>query len=288
MAFLAASLVMLLSVAIAIAVDERQSSDDSPAFSRIGASAGGESLIVAHHGVGGELGQGQLAGTPAESAAAVAVKATQFDAGDREVIPAIQLEAARASKNPVDGNYRVPTGADTIQAYLDAARSVGAVLILDIRPGRARWINEVRRLRPFLEQPDVGLSLDPEWKVTGDQIPGEVVGSIDGRTINKISAYLGGIAVEKNLPDKLFIVSQFTAEMITDRDMVVERAGVRAIIDVNGKGDADPKRATYASITSDDGVLEWGVSIFPEGDTSPLTPKGAQGLSPTPTLVVYR
>lgn len=272
---------------MAIAVDDGDSGDASLDWVTTG-SAAGRALVVAHHGVGGGVGQGQLAGTPAAAAAAVVARAAEFDAGGRAVVPAIEVEASRASKNPIDGNYRVPTQAATIQRYLDAARSVGAILILDIRPGRANWLTEIRRLRPFLEQPDVGLSLDPEWKVTGNQVPGEVVGEIDGRTINRISAYLGEIAVQNDLPDKLLIVQQFSAEMITDRDIVVDRAGVKPIINVNGRGDPEPKQASYDALTSDGGPLQWGISIFPEGDSRPLTPKQAVGLDPAPALVVYR
>ena len=51
----------------------------------------------------------------------------------------------------------------TIDRYLAAARKAKALLILDIQPGRASFMSEVKAYRHWLEQPDVGLAIDPEW-----------------------------------------------------------------------------------------------------------------------------
>ena len=47
-----------------------------------------------------------------------------------------------------------------------------AILILDVQPGYADFMTEVRRLEPWLREPDVGLALDPEWHVSPPDVPG--------------------------------------------------------------------------------------------------------------------
>jgi hypothetical protein len=39
-------------------------------------------------------------------------------------------------------------------------------------PGRSNFPKEVARLRKWLREPDVGLALDPEWRVQAGQVPG--------------------------------------------------------------------------------------------------------------------
>ncbi len=52
-----------------------------------------------------------------------------------------------------------------IRRYLKAARKAKALLILDIQPGRSDFFTETKRLRKWLKEPDVGLALDPEWRM---------------------------------------------------------------------------------------------------------------------------
>ena len=52
-----------------------------------------------------------------------------------------------------------------IRRYLKAARKAKALLMLDIQPGRSDFFTETTRLRKWLKEPDVGLALDPEWRM---------------------------------------------------------------------------------------------------------------------------
>ncbi len=62
--------------------------------------------------------------------------------------------------------------------------------MLDIQPGRSDFFTETTRLRKWLRQPDVGLALDPEWRVTDAQVPGQVIGRVDSRELNATTAWL--------------------------------------------------------------------------------------------------
>ena len=41
-----------------------------------------------------------------------------------------------------------------------------------------------KRLEKWLREPDVGLALDPEWRMAPGQVPGDVIGRVDAREVN--------------------------------------------------------------------------------------------------------
>lgn len=64
-----------------------------------------------------------------------------------------------------DGKFRSRQSRAVIRRYLAAARRARALLILDVQPGRSDFVTEARALAEFLVEPDVGLALDPEWRM---------------------------------------------------------------------------------------------------------------------------
>jgi hypothetical protein len=84
------------------------------------------------------------------------------------------------------------------------------LLMLDVQPGQADPIDEIRRLEPWLRQPDVGPALDPEWEVGPGEVPGRVFGRTSGSELNAITAYLSALTVKHRLPEKLFVFHQLT------------------------------------------------------------------------------
>ena len=153
-------------------------------------------------------------------------------------MPVLELIASVASSSPGDdGLYRIQTPESTIRRYLRVARNHHALLLLDIQPGRSSFAEEASRLDRFLREPDVGLALDPEWHVAPDEIPGQVIGSVDADTVNRISAHLAAVTAQAQLPQKLFVVHQFTVGMISNRDQLIARPGLATVINVDGFGD---------------------------------------------------
>jgi len=82
--------------------------------------------------------------------------------GRPPVLPAFELIAVIANSTPGgDGKYRTRQKSVVIRRYLAAARRAKAILILDIQPGHADFLEETRKLDEFLAEPDVSLALDP-------------------------------------------------------------------------------------------------------------------------------
>ena len=61
-----------------------------------------------------------------------------------------------------------------VQSYIDAAHRNGALLLLDLQPGRSGFLETAKRWEWALQDPWVGLALDPEWRVGPTEVPGQV------------------------------------------------------------------------------------------------------------------
>ena len=103
----------------------------------------------------------------------------------------MELIAVVAAAEPGRGRALQPAPARLgHRRYLQAARKAKALLVLDIQPGRSDFFTEATRLRKWLKEPDVGLALDPEWRMGPGQVPGQVIGRVDAREVNATTAWL--------------------------------------------------------------------------------------------------
>ena len=247
--------------------------------------------VVAFYGAPQAAALGVLGvGTPDAAATKLAAQARAYaHRGGRPVLPALELIATVASGAPhSDGRYRYRQSQSTIGGYLAAARRAHALLLLDIQPGRASFMSEVRLYRSFLEQPDVSLALDPEWHVGPGEIPGKQLGSVDASEVNQVSTYLAGIVRAGRLPQKLLVVHQFTESMIRNKERLARRPGIALTINVDGVGAPADKVAKYDLFAHERPHLHRGLKLFYREDTGLLSPPEVLALRPRPELVVYQ
>jgi hypothetical protein len=203
-----------------------------------------------------------------------------------KVLPAMELIAAVVNRDAGDdGRFRTRQTDATIRRYLRAARKVHALLLLDIQPGRADFVSETKVLAKWLRQPDVGLALDPEWRMAAGQIPGQAIGSVDAAEVNSVSAWLSELVRANRLPQKLLVIHQFTQDMVRDRETLRSPPGVAPVLNVDGFGDQDQKRAKYRELAQR--RLTNGFKLFYKEDTGLFTPAQVRALRPTPRFVVY-
>ena len=119
-----------------------------------------------------------------------------------------------------DGDFSHDIAADSVRAYIEAAHRNGALVVLDIQPGRADFLTVAKRWAWALADPWVGLALDPEWRMGPRQVPGRVIGSVGATEVNQVSAWLADLVEREGLPEKAFVLHQFRSTMIRD-----DRAG---------------------------------------------------------------
>ena len=244
--------------------------------------------VVAYYGAPQDHALGALGiGSPDHAVRRLAQQAKPYAKKTRPVMLALELLADVANRDPgTDGLYRTRQPASIIRRYLAAARRAKALLVLDIQPGHADFLAETRHLDRWLREPDVGLALDPEWHTPG-AVPGTQIGSVQADDVNAVSAHVAAIVRRYNLPEKLFVVHQFTPNMIAGKERVKQPPGLAMTMNVDGFGDRPNKISKYHEFTHDGSHLHRGYKLFYEEDTNLMTPRSVLALQPRPDLVVY-
>ncbi len=244
--------------------------------------------VVAYYGAPQDPQLGELGiGKPDAAFARLARQARAYARPRRPVLPAGELLITIAAAAPGDdGLYRIRQSRAVVDRYLKAARRAKALLILDIQPGRSNFMDELRPFADYLEQPDVGLALDPEWHVGPNEVPGRTIGSVTAQEVNRVSAYVADVVRRRKLPDKLLLIHRFTDSMIVDEPALVARRGVETVINVDGFGGQEVKIDKYVSFRRGR-PFRSGFKLFYHEDTNLMTPRRVLRLRPRPDVVVY-
>jgi hypothetical protein len=247
--------------------------------------------LVAYVGMPGSPALGPLDKDLDAKAAALEKLARSYAAG-RTPLPVMELitVVAKGSRGK-DGLYRGRIADAKIAEYLTAARKHKMLLLLDIQPGRAKILPEVKRLERWLKEPDVGLAFDPEWAVGPNQVPGRVFGRTTGAELDSIAAYLSGLVRANGLPEKVFVFHQLSARIVSNEQALRKHPGVVTIKSVDGIGARTDKIETWTKLTAKlPPTVHAGFKLFYTEDRrhGPLmTPVQVLALKPRPELVVY-
>jgi hypothetical protein len=245
--------------------------------------------IVAFYGNPADDELGALGiGSPRSAGRRLLAQAKAYDRPRRKVLPVMELLADVANADPGDdGLYRRQETDRVIGRYLRAARRIDALLVLDLQPGRAAFLPEVKRLGRWLRQPDVGLALDPEWHVRAPDVPGQVIGSVEGADVEAVAAWLDDLTGRLQLPQKLFIVHQFTDDMVRDKQLLRPKRHLATVLNADGFGTAPVKISKYREFTDGAPWTFDGFKLFYREDVGLMSPRQVLRLRPAPDVVVY-
>lgn len=215
-----------------------------------------------------------------------------YELDGRTVLPVFELITVVAHDSPTDSRlYRTVEPDHVIETYLDAARQHGALLLLNVQPGRADFLDEVKRLEPWLREPDVGLALDPEWAVDSGEVPGRTYGSTTGAELDGVAQWLSRLVKEHDLPEKVLVFHQVHPSVVEDESDLEPHPGVALIKSVDGIGAQSEKEQTWRRLMSTKPPwVHSGFKLFFEEDTrrGPLmTPEQVLALEPLPVYVLY-
>lgn len=242
--------------------------------------------VVGYYGMPGLDALG--AGPPEVAARRLLHTAAAYATPGHPVLPMLELIATIAHPRPLgDGTYRSRQNDAVVARYLRAARSIKGVLVLDIQPGRADFLAEVRHWERFLREPDVGIALDPEFSMLPGEVPGRDLGSTNAATINRVSLYLAGLVARHRLPEKLLLIHQFTNSMIEDKPRIVVRKGLAMVWNADGFGPRADKLEDYAAYTRDQ-RFHPGLKLFYQEDVGLMTPREVLRLRPVPQVINYQ
>jgi hypothetical protein len=205
------------------------------------------------------------------------------------VLPALEVVSTVAGSHPgPDGSYTHLLAEDEIEAYLAQARALRGLLIIDIQPGRRSFPEDVTRYERFLKEPDVGLALDPEWRVGPREIPGRRVGRVVAPEVQAVIDYVAAIVRTYDLPQKLLVVHQFTPFMIRDRHTLHIPPEVAVTFDIDGVGGRAAKIANYEDLATGPNGAHHGIKLYYTRDVGLMAPWEILSLQPQPDLVVYQ
>lgn len=218
--------------------------------------------------------------------------AAQYDPLSTEpVVPAFEIIATTAQREPgPDGDYSGESSVSSLRPWVEAARKAGVYVVLDLQPGRADFLDQAKRYRDLLLLPNVGLALDPEWKLAPGQRPLGQIGGVDADEVNSVVTWLADLTAKEALPQKLLVLHQFRLSMLRDEKRIdTGRDEVQVLVHMDGQGTPVLKDGTWRAVT---GAAPKGVPFgwknFYDEDHPMLTPAQTMAKRPKPFMVSYQ
>jgi hypothetical protein len=209
------------------------------------------------------------------------------------VQPALHMMTTVAAGDPgPDSLYRTRMSNQRIAEVKEWADRRGALLFLDIQPGRSTVQAELPRLREWLARPDVHLALDPEWNMGRSGRPGHTIGSMSAAEINFAIAFLADLVEEHDLPPKILVVHRFTRPMVRGAKDITLDPRVQLVLHMDGWGPPAQKLNTYRSIVAPEAAQFTGFKLFYKNDVRDgsrmLRPEEILALRPIPFYIQYQ
>lgn len=208
---------------------------------------------------------------------------------DHPVILAFEVIASVAQQYPqADGSYLLDTPSAVLDQYAEFTRENGLLLILDAQIGHRSVVDDVKGLRPWLEQDNVHLAIDPEFSMPDGVVPGGDIGGVLAEDVIWTQKWLVELAEQQGITPKLLIVHQFLERMIENKADIVPIPGVQVVIDIDGWGPPPQKKSTY-DLMNHQAIVEYvGIKLFYQQDEPLMTPEEVVSLDPAPLFVMYQ
>lgn len=210
---------------------------------------------------------------------------------DVPVYAAFEIITTVASSGPTeDGNYSRELSPQTLLPWIQTARDKGVYVVLDLQPGRSDFLSQAKQYESLLAEPNVGLALDPEWRLTPDQMPLRQIGSVSINEVNSVISWLAQLTAERKLPQKLVVLHQFRLDMLPGREQLdTAHPQLAVIIQMDGQGSQPAKLDTYRAVTATPPPnVQFGWKNFYRQDTPMLDAPGTMQLTPQPWYVSYQ
>jgi hypothetical protein len=207
------------------------------------------------------------------------------------VIPAFEIIATVAEGSPgPDGNYSYETPPAQLAPWVKRAAEDGMYVVLDLQPGRAGLLAQATRYRSLLEQPDVGLALDPEWKLQPGQLPLRQIGHVGIGEVNDVIKWLAALTERYRLPQKVLVLHQFRRSMITGEGrLATGHRDLAVVLHMDGQGSPADKRSTWNTVLrAAPRRVFFGWKNFFVKDTPMIGPRATMDRDPAPVMISYQ
>jgi hypothetical protein len=210
------------------------------------------------------------------------------------VIPALHYIATTAQGLPQkDKSYILRMPDSEIDKIIATAKTINAIVFLDIQVGQSTIQKELPRLEKYLKLPQVHVGIDPEFSMKTGKKPGTIIGTMNADDINFVTSYLSKIVRDNNLPPKVLTIHRFTEGMLTKYKNIKTPPEVQIVINMDGWGLQVKKIAAYNQVIQDEPVQFTGFKLFYKNDiklkgSRMLTPVEVLNLKPQPMYIQYQ
>lgn len=243
---------------------------------------GNKRFLTAFYGTAGTSSLGVLGETDPDGAFARIKRAGKpYLRRGETLMPVYELIVTVADPSDIPtaaGDHSHDILHSSVESYIEAAHRNGALLLLDLQPGRTDFLETAKRWQWALEDPWVGLALDPEWRVGPTETPGQTIGSVSAKEINRAAGWLSRLTTSNGLPEKLFVIHQFQDGMVPDIGKVRTRDGLAMVQHVDGFGSPADKLATYAAVARPR-KFTMGFKVFYDEDQPRMRPRDVRRLA---------
>jgi hypothetical protein len=208
----------------------------------------------------------------------------------RTVVPTLEIIATIASSGPeADGSYSRRRPVEDLRPLVEAAGEAGMAVVIDLQPGRTDFVTQAQEYADLLAYPHVGLALDPEWRLAPDQVHLRQIGSVGIDEVNATGDWLAQFTRDRALPQKMFLLHQFSLRMITERERLdTGHDELAVIIHADGQGSQPAKTGTWNALRQGAPPVHWGWKNFYDEDVPMLDPAQTMQVQPVPDLVTYQ
>ncbi|HET9650088.1 MAG TPA: hypothetical protein VFP34_17925 [Microlunatus sp.] len=207
------------------------------------------------------------------------------------VVPTFEIIATTLQGSPgPDGDYSSPSSVESLRPWVIQAQRAGLYVVLDLQPGRANFLDQARRYAPLLRMPNVGLALDPEWRLGPGQVPLRQIGGVDAEEINSVARWLAELTATEKLPQKLLVLHQFRLSMIRhEAKLDTSHDQIQLLIHMDGQGTPQLKDGTWrAVVAAAPPGMPFGWKNFYDEDTPTLSPTQTMAKRPQPDMISYQ
>ena len=259
---------------------------------------GGQDIVPMHRIVAlyGHPGVPSLGALGQQGLSASIARAKQLAASYRalssaSVVPAFEIIATVATAAPgADGSYSSETPVASLRPWVQAATAAGLYVILDLQPGRASLLAQAKVYQSLLRLPNVGLALDPEWKLQQRQLPLQQIGSVSITEVNGVVSWLAQLTAQDRLPQKLLVLHEFKLGEIGDEQhLATSNDSLAIVVDMDGQGTPAMKQQTWnAVISSAPPGVPFGWKNFLVKDQPMLSPSQTMKSTPQPVMISYQ
>ena len=229
---------------------------------------------------------------PEASASRARQVAAGYDADGLVVVPSFEIIVTVAAADAgSDGNYSNEMPLDILQPWIDVAAEQGLYVLLDLQPGRSDFLAQAKLYEDFLKLPNVGLALDPEWRLGPNELPLRQIGHVSAEEVNSVVEWLAALVRDNHLPQKVLLLHQFRLSMLENRELIETPSELATVIQMDGQGAIPDKYSTWSAITQGWETASWSYgwkNFYDEDSPGPISPAEVLDLVPIVVYVSYQ